>query len=134
MIRRPPRSTRTDTLFPYTTLFRSHARTEIGSGPERRRNVDARLPLFTGRRQEPAVAVAARPWPASDWRRRARHCRLFQRRALVQGRGQYPDLRPRQYPRDQGAAGYAVRPEDGKSVVRGKSVGVRVELGGGRKL
>src|SRR3546814_4915288 len=26
MIRRPPRSTRTDTLFPYTTLFRSHWR------------------------------------------------------------------------------------------------------------
>src|SRR3546814_3927510 len=26
MIRRPPRSTRTDTLFPYTTLFRSEAR------------------------------------------------------------------------------------------------------------
>src|SRR3546814_6084252 len=26
MIRRPPRSTRTDTLFPYTTLFRSPAR------------------------------------------------------------------------------------------------------------
>src|SRR3546814_3321486 len=26
MIRRPPRSTRTDTLFPYTTLFRSAAR------------------------------------------------------------------------------------------------------------
>src|SRR3546814_13424778 len=26
MIRRPPRSTRTDTLFPYTTLFRSIAR------------------------------------------------------------------------------------------------------------
>src|SRR3546814_2082381 len=25
MIRRPPRSTRTDTLFPYTTLFRSWA-------------------------------------------------------------------------------------------------------------
>src|SRR3546814_2496847 len=24
MIRRPPRSTRTDTLLPYTTLFRSH--------------------------------------------------------------------------------------------------------------
>src|SRR3546814_3021800 len=28
MIRRPPRSTRTDTLFPYTTLFRS----ELGDG------------------------------------------------------------------------------------------------------
>src|SRR3546814_12818834 len=27
MIRLPPRSTRTDTLFPYTTLFRSGART-----------------------------------------------------------------------------------------------------------
>src|SRR3546814_18544460 len=26
MIRRPPRSTRTDTLFPYTTICRSHAR------------------------------------------------------------------------------------------------------------
>src|SRR3546814_21063183 len=28
MIRRPPRSTRTDTLFPYTTLFRSRAAIE----------------------------------------------------------------------------------------------------------
>src|SRR3546814_5319359 len=32
MIRRPPRSTRTDTLFPYTTLFRSRSgRLEYGS-------------------------------------------------------------------------------------------------------
>src|SRR3546814_5529563 len=29
MIRRPPRSTRTDTLFPYTTLFRSITSREI---------------------------------------------------------------------------------------------------------
>src|SRR3546814_13948604 len=29
MIRRPPRSTRTDTLFPYTTLFRSPASEDI---------------------------------------------------------------------------------------------------------
>src|SRR3546814_9355860 len=29
MIRRPPRSTRTDTLFPYTTLFRSVAAAEF---------------------------------------------------------------------------------------------------------
>src|SRR3546814_3889361 len=28
MIRRPPRSTRTDTLFPYTTLFRSSERAD----------------------------------------------------------------------------------------------------------
>src|SRR3546814_6725078 len=34
MIRRPPRSTRTDTLFPYTTLFRSHSVTGV-SGNER---------------------------------------------------------------------------------------------------
>src|SRR3546814_13376906 len=31
MIRRPPRSTRTDTLFPYTTLFRSGAWTAAQS-------------------------------------------------------------------------------------------------------
>src|SRR3546814_5084980 len=30
MIRRPPRSTRTDTLFPYTTLFRSPGRGSAG--------------------------------------------------------------------------------------------------------
>src|SRR3546814_4919002 len=30
MIRRPPRSTRTDTLFPYTTLFRSGDHREAG--------------------------------------------------------------------------------------------------------
>src|SRR3546814_16410188 len=29
MIRRPPRSTRTDTLFPYTTLFRSARHADI---------------------------------------------------------------------------------------------------------
>src|SRR3546814_6316386 len=36
MIRRPPRSTRTDTLFPYTTLFRSgrRARDHAGAVPE----------------------------------------------------------------------------------------------------
>src|SRR3546814_9623895 len=34
MIRRPPRSTRTDTLFPYTTLFRSGRRR--WPGPRRR--------------------------------------------------------------------------------------------------
>src|SRR3546814_16800321 len=32
MIRRPPRSTRTDTLFPYTTLFRSTACEASGGG------------------------------------------------------------------------------------------------------
>src|SRR3546814_20973987 len=32
MIRRPPRSTRTDTLFPYTTLFRSRPRSKSRRG------------------------------------------------------------------------------------------------------
>src|SRR3546814_12220457 len=35
MIRRPPRSTRTDTLFPYTTLFRSFANVEAVTRPSR---------------------------------------------------------------------------------------------------
>src|SRR3546814_8864389 len=34
MIRRPPRSTRTDTLFPYTTLFRSQGHRTGGHLPE----------------------------------------------------------------------------------------------------
>src|SRR3546814_7967330 len=44
MIRRPPRSTRTDTLFPYTTLFRSLSRSRCNEGicPIERRHM-ARL-------------------------------------------------------------------------------------------
>src|SRR3546814_7623518 len=37
MIRRPPRSTRTDTLFPYTTLFRSAERLQPVPAGYRRR-------------------------------------------------------------------------------------------------
>src|SRR3546814_2035828 len=40
MIRRPPRSTRTDTLFPYTTLFRSQA-IEVAGAAARMRDVQA---------------------------------------------------------------------------------------------
>src|SRR3546814_4552 len=32
MLRRPPRSTRTDTLFPYTTLFRSRVKRQVAEG------------------------------------------------------------------------------------------------------
>src|SRR3546814_15779824 len=45
MIRRPPRSTRTDTLFPYTTLFRSSAfpaPLEHGSRSQRIATAEAR--------------------------------------------------------------------------------------------
>src|SRR3546814_7288005 len=43
MIRRPPRSTRTDTLFPYTTLFRSDGahrahRAALGGGGHAKEN------------------------------------------------------------------------------------------------
>src|SRR3546814_11893284 len=53
MIRRPPRSTRTDTLFPYTTLFRSpYGRVSDGrtghGGAKRPRAVYPRLPDIAG--------------------------------------------------------------------------------------
>src|SRR3546814_9756201 len=54
MIRRPPRSTRTDTLFPYTTLFRSYMDRAIALGHGRALNA----PLVTGRM---LVAAAIRP-------------------------------------------------------------------------
>src|SRR3546814_3855600 len=58
MIRRPPRSTRTDTLFPYTTLFRSVHRE------------DARLANFLDR----AIMVAVfREPPLEPLGRHARH-------------------------------------------------------------
>src|SRR3546814_2626145 len=46
MIRRPPRSTRTDTLFPYTTLFRS----AIAVSPLIREISERRLRLGQGQR------------------------------------------------------------------------------------
>src|SRR3546814_3014469 len=39
MIRRPPRSTRTDTLFPYTTLFRSQQVASLGNARPGHREV-----------------------------------------------------------------------------------------------
>src|SRR3546814_9536308 len=43
MIRRPPRSTRTDTLFPYSTLFRSDEAFAFLAEAGARRHRDARL-------------------------------------------------------------------------------------------
>src|SRR3546814_14774973 len=55
MIRRPPRSTRTDTLFPYTTLFRSfQAR---GHDPQLRRHAPR---TFRARRLGPRAPGSAR--------------------------------------------------------------------------
>src|SRR3546814_12935267 len=58
MIRRPPRSTRTDTLFPYTTLFRSYSRAvrcrrTRANAPRRNRPETRRtqLPVFLRHRR-----------------------------------------------------------------------------------
>src|SRR3546814_14007599 len=56
MIRRPPRSTRTDTLFPYTTLFRSAALYPAVDPGDRRARGDP------GHHDVPAVP----PEPAGD--------------------------------------------------------------------
>src|SRR3546814_2090713 len=53
MIRRPPRSTRTDTLFPYTTLFRSAGRPSPGSSVRTWPPPGSRR----GRRREGSVAA-----------------------------------------------------------------------------
>src|SRR3546814_2852991 len=58
MIRRPPRSTRTDTLFPYTTLFRSDAgsrpaaRAARGTRPRHQRCLPGALYLRQPRSEE----------------------------------------------------------------------------------
>src|SRR3546814_11400649 len=48
MIRLPPISTRTDTLFPYTTLFRSNQRHEVPAIP-RGRSVDHAVVVVLGK-------------------------------------------------------------------------------------
>src|SRR3546814_12676669 len=80
MIRRPPRSTRTDTLFPYTTLFRSkaggrrddrhvdhrrrqHHRVRLTRKP--RRPVDSCLRQATGRRRDDRAQRRPSPDPAA---------------------------------------------------------------------
>src|SRR3546814_11830404 len=53
MIRRPPRSTRTDTLFPYTTLFRSRFRPHLRGRARRHRFPE----------RGPEAFVRGRAWP-----------------------------------------------------------------------
>src|SRR3546814_5493581 len=59
MLRRPPRSTRTDTLFPYTTLFRScnHAPRAVRSRSRTRSDRNVRL---TSRQEEEVRPEACR--------------------------------------------------------------------------
>src|SRR3546814_659290 len=97
MIRRPPRSTRTDTLFPYTTLFRSRQRTESVDEERRHGHVSRQgarqkqLPVLPGRyeRQRPGTAGAGErlaPCPGAERVRAVLP-------ATVQRRRQTPDRR-----------------------------------------
>src|SRR3546814_1655851 len=70
MIRRPPRSTRTDTLFPYTTLFRSQSCA-----------TDSAFPSFAACRP-PAANGRGRVAPAGHHRTRRAHCSGRQRRLV----------------------------------------------------
>src|SRR3546814_4587816 len=101
MIRRPPISTRTDTLFPYTTLFRSpHGPSRPRAGGCRAQGPD--LPrsrrALTEPRPAPAVALDADP---SDRQHGALHV-VVRRPEVQRGRRALP-LRPRRTgPRDPG--------------------------------
>src|SRR3546814_18631199 len=58
MIRRPPRSTRTDTLFPYTTLFRSRGRLHRARLSPSRRRAGDRMAGAKHRAGDPADLAA----------------------------------------------------------------------------
>src|SRR3546814_19459095 len=75
MIRRPPRSTRTDTLFPYTTLFRSHYRrlARRGAVGIALRRQAARFHRAGRGRRGAAGGGEQHPLPADRRRRTGRH-------------------------------------------------------------
>src|SRR3546814_1603748 len=64
MIRRPPRSTRTDTLFPYTTLFRSisPARHRAFSTPMEMMHFIAQLRTLSGGKPVGFKLCIGQPW------------------------------------------------------------------------
>src|SRR3546814_5842596 len=81
MIRRPPRSTRTDTLFPYTTLFRSDRASRVDAvatagADNRRHNV------MKGQLRFPSSGVVRIPCPPEMARSRGkrRHAEAVVRR------------------------------------------------------
>src|SRR3546814_11007209 len=123
MIRRPPRSTRTDTLFPYTTLFRSADRkpgAATHAAQERPDNVARTLWSGDGAWPPPhddrgSSACTGNPAGSHD-RAGARHDH---------------HVAARLDSRDEGSCG----PERArKSVVTGKGGSVRVDLGGRRDI
>src|SRR3546814_16290475 len=111
MIRRPPRSTRTDTLFPYTTLFHRRQYTDHG-----RAAGDAGAGAFSGPREVISGLSRICAWRASGV---PLHCPL-------------PNATP--HSRSSSARWWcspaSSRPAR-KSAVLGQRVTVRVDLGGG---
>src|SRR3546814_9952543 len=67
MIRRPPRSTRTDTLFPYTTLFRS---ADVAQARRAQQRVGERVQQHVGVGM-PLQSVRMRNGHAADDQRRS---------------------------------------------------------------
>src|SRR3546814_11694689 len=73
MIRRPPRSTRTDTLLPYTTLFRSHWHTADASKPATGDDMTTKkltavaMGLATGLGLGPITAIAQAAAPVAEF-------------------------------------------------------------------
>src|SRR3546814_15880833 len=60
MIRRPPRSTRTDTLFPYTTLFRSKRNPAVFLSGGNHMHLPAKFAsLLSGHRQRMRLGLRA---------------------------------------------------------------------------
>src|SRR3546814_7782483 len=81
MIRRPPRSTRTDTLFPYTTLFRSGRPAVFSKGCDNviacAEVIELDLIVQEGwqpRRQSGGVAVSPIITIGAIWSRQGRQC------------------------------------------------------------
>src|SRR3546814_6040491 len=81
MIRRPPRSTRTDTLFPYTTLFRS-ADGAVGAVVHNDEN-DRQAILYSGRQLLPVHHVTAVAIEGDDHALRRDHLRRDRGRDTV---------------------------------------------------
>src|SRR3546814_20287264 len=70
MIRRPPRSTRTDPLFPYTTLFRSAApagASTLASAPVASTPDTALEPAKPASQQAAPATVIEQPWYMQTW-------------------------------------------------------------------
>src|SRR3546814_8467693 len=72
MIRRPPRSTRTDTLFPYTTLFRS-GQPQTAEVPNHRHRHAAAGDRPPGRVHSGTCGLSDRPPPSAAPRRSEEH-------------------------------------------------------------